>query len=259
MEMCLKQSILVFLAVGVAGMVASMETSVYVDDKEKTVEVAAGSNLILHCNVTSATSVRSRVVWNFSPSGSSGNDSRVRSLVVINGPTNNSGDPQKHDSKMKCQDKMCTISEVDETDSGWYFCHDTTEIPFLDHKGSNGTKVVVWENLVESTAYPSLVANTSDGTKGSNGGNDLWLWILLAVFSVILIVLLVIFILHRRQRRRSREEDPIYANTRPVALGQPSPQPGEPAKSLKTAHSSQNLRSHSPAGRYEEGRRRYER
>ncbi|XP_047443534.1 uncharacterized protein LOC125009534 isoform X2 [Mugil cephalus] len=241
MEMCLKQSILVFLAVGVAGMVASMETSVYVDDKEKTVEVAAGSNLILHCNVTSATSVRSRVVWNFSPSGSSGNDSRVRSLVVINGPTNNSGDPQKHDSKMKCQDKMCTISEVDETDSGWYFCHDTTEIPFLDHKGSNGTKVVVY------------------GTKGSNGGNDLWLWILLAVFSVILIVLLVIFILHRRQRRRSREEDPIYANTRPVALGQPSPQPGEPAKSLKTAHSSQNLRSHSPAGRYEEGRRRYER
>lgn len=55
-------------------------------------------------------------------------------------------------------------------------------------------------------------------------------------------------------------EDPIYANTRPVANKQPSPRPGMKVQPLKTASSSQNLRLHpSPGARYEDGKRRFKR
>ncbi|XP_035862868.1 uncharacterized protein LOC116063511 isoform X3 [Sander lucioperca] len=52
-------------------------------------------------------------------------------------------------------------------------------------------------------------------------------------------------------------EDPIYANTRPVANKQPSPRPAMPVGNLKTASSSQNLRNPSPGRRYDDGKQRY--
>ncbi|KAK1897656.1 putative plasma membrane protein [Dissostichus eleginoides] len=85
---------------------------------------------------------------------------------------------------------------------------------------------------------------------------DLWMWISLGVSTFILIVLLVVCLLLRRRHRRSRAEDPIYANTRPVANKHPSPRPGVPVDTLKKASSSQNLRNPSPARRCQEDKRR---
>lgn len=50
-------------------------------------------------------------------------------------------------------------------------------------------------------------------------------------------------------------DDPIYANTRPVANKQPSPRPGMQLQSLKTA-SPQNLQDLTAGRRYEDGKRR---
>lgn len=51
-------------------------------------------------------------------------------------------------------------------------------------------------------------------------------------------------------------DDPIYANTRPVANKQPSPRPGTQLHPLKTASSFQNFQDLTAEGRYENGKRR---
>lgn len=53
-------------------------------------------------------------------------------------------------------------------------------------------------------------------------------------------------------------EDPVYANTRPVANKHPSPRPRvQQPKDPKTLPSSQKLWTPSPGRRYDEGKRRY--
>lgn len=52
------------------------------------------------------------------------------------------------------------------------------------------------------------------------------------------------------------EDDPIYANTRPMANKQPSPRPRMQLHPLKTASSSQNFQDLTAEGRYEDGKRR---
>ncbi|XP_031174369.1 uncharacterized protein LOC116063511 isoform X2 [Sander lucioperca] len=236
MEMWLKRLTLLLLT----ALVISGQVSVILDEtlKEKGETVAIGSSVIFKCRLKIDTNGRFWVKWYFNPSGSSFNETHLF--------CNESAKPSTVVSNQTKQDRRdeeqcCIKSNVTDKDSGWYFCEVTIEIPTLMCKNSSGTKLIIY--TVSPRDNFSLI--------------DHWMWILLGVSAFILIVLLVLCVLLRRRLRRSRGEDPIYANTRPVANKQPSPRPAMPVGNLKTASSSQNLRNPSPGRRYDDGKQRY--
>ncbi|XP_078115468.1 uncharacterized protein LOC144523640 isoform X3 [Sander vitreus] len=236
MEMWLTRSTLLLLT----ALVISGQVSVILDEtlKEKGEKVAIGSSVIFKCHLKIDTNDRFWVKWYFNPSGSSFNETHLfcnksaKPSTVVSNQTK----PDQRDEEL-----CCIKSNVTDKDSGWYFCKVTIDIPTLICKNSYGTEVNI------STVSPrdnfSLI--------------DHWMWILFGVSTFILIVLLVLCVLLRRRCRRSRGEDPIYANTRPVANKQPSPRPAMPVGNLKEASSSQNLRNPSPGRRYDDGKQRY--
>ncbi|XP_030288360.1 uncharacterized protein LOC115590979 isoform X2 [Sparus aurata] len=237
MEMWLKWSTPVFLAVAVAAMVISGQEPVTLDSVPREVTRPFGSPLILKCNLN--TTGYLWVDWYFNPSECSVEGSRTLYSKVYNRSANTSTvvpDKRKVDDK---DDELIWYknnSGATYNDSGWYFCRVTIVIPKLIVNVSVGTKLVI------TTAPP-------------RENFQLWHWIVLGVSAFILVVLPVMCILLRRRCRRSRAEDPVYANTRPVLNKQPSPRPKIPGDTLKTASSSQNLRNPSPK-RYDDGRQR---
>ncbi|XP_028444258.1 uncharacterized protein LOC114562157 isoform X2 [Perca flavescens] len=232
MEMWLKLSTLLFLT----ALVISGQAFVILDEMPKRMEVAFGSSVNFQCGLKAVDDSRFWVKWYFNPSGASFNESHQFCNKSVK-PSNQTN----QDLREEEPDTQCWIkSNVTHQDSGWYFCKVTIEIPSLTHKCSNGTEVII-----------STVSHTY------NVHLNHWIWILLGVSTFILIVLLVLCVLLRRRLRRSRGEDPIYANTRPVANKQPSPRPAMAVDNLKTASSSQNLRNPSPGRRYDDGKHRY--
>lgn len=157
----------------------------------------------------------------------------------------------EQNSSGDCEDKNKThiLSDVTKMNSGWYFCDITVEIPNLQHIQSEGTEAVVSDS--EVTTYPSNVTYIKDPALLND---NWWLWIVLGVSAFILLVLPFICVL--LTRRQENRDEPIYGNTR-YPNNQPSPRPdmSGAAVRLKTASSSQNLRTPSPA-RYDEGKRR---
>ncbi|XP_031174367.1 uncharacterized protein LOC116063511 isoform X1 [Sander lucioperca] len=255
MEMWLKRLTLLLLT----ALVISGQVSVILDEtlKEKGETVAIGSSVIFKCRLKIDTNGRFWVKWYFNPSGSSFNETHLF--------CNESAKPSTVVSNQTKQDRRdeeqcCIKSNVTDKDSGWYFCEVTIEIPTLMCKNSSGTKLIISQSK-EHTTHPPLPLVTVKQDTVSPRDNfsliDHWMWILLGVSAFILIVLLVLCVLLRRRLRRSRGEDPIYANTRPVANKQPSPRPAMPVGNLKTASSSQNLRNPSPGRRYDDGKQRY--
>ncbi|XP_034002032.1 uncharacterized protein LOC117495079 isoform X2 [Trematomus bernacchii] len=252
MEMWLKRTTLVLLTVAalvVSGKDVNIQT-------QRRVEVPAGSSVTFLCPVTSLCPLmkeldRYRVNWYFNSAGPSSGDVRIsnnsaKSSTVVSNKT-----------KQNNEKNIYTLINATKNDTGWYFCTLIVEIPVLKHCQSNGTELVITESK-KLTTYPSLPK-----VKGKQAVIptkslpllDLWMWISLGVSTFILMVLLVVCLLLRRRHRRSRE-DPIYANTRPVANKHPSPRPGVPVDTLKKASSSQNLRNPSPARRCHEDKRR---
>ncbi|XP_034002033.1 uncharacterized protein LOC117495079 isoform X3 [Trematomus bernacchii] len=234
MEMWLKRTTLVLLTVAalvVSGKDVNIQT-------QRRVEVPAGSSVTFLCPVTSLCPLmkeldRYRVNWYFNSAGPSSGDVRIsnnsaKSSTVVSNKT-----------KQNNEKNIYTLINATKNDTGWYFCTLIVEIPVLKHCQSNGTELVI--TVIPTKSLPLL---------------DLWMWISLGVSTFILMVLLVVCLLLRRRHRRSRAEDPIYANTRPVANKHPSPRPGVPVDTLKKASSSQNLRNPSPARRCHEDKRR---
>ncbi|KAL3047548.1 hypothetical protein OYC64_021695 [Pagothenia borchgrevinki] len=253
MEMWLKRTTLVLLTVAalvVSGKDVNIQT-------QRRVEVPAGSSVTFLCPVTSLCplmkelgSVSYRVYWHFNSAGPSSDGVRIsnKSSTVVSNKT-----------KQNIEKNKYTLINATKNDTGWYFCILIVVIPVLEKYRSNGTELVITESK-ELTTYPSLPK-----VKGKQATViptkslpllDLWMWISLGVSTFILMVLLVVCLLLRRRHRRSRAEDPIYANTRPVANKHPSPRPGVPVDTLKKASSSQNLRNPSPARRCHEDKRR---
>ncbi|XP_029285931.1 uncharacterized protein LOC115007273 isoform X4 [Cottoperca gobio] len=216
MEMWLKRLTLVLLTA--AALVTSDQDLVILDEKQNKVEVLVGSSVTFDCRIMPATPDRHRVVWRFSASGSSVNDS-----YKIN---NSSGELNNT--------KYILLNATDKN-SGWYFCQIIVEIPLLNITNSSGTQVVV-------NNFPVIAG---------------WIWIVLGVSAFILIVLLVTCVLLRRRCRRSRGEEPIYVNSRHVASKQSSPRPGLPGDNLKMVSSSQNLHNPSPGQGYHKDKRRF--
>ncbi|XP_039666038.1 uncharacterized protein LOC120564865 isoform X2 [Perca fluviatilis] len=231
MEMWLKLSTLLLLtALGISG-----QAPVILDETQKNMEIAFGSSVIFRCGLKNKTH-RVWVKWYFNPFGSSFNESHQFCNKSVKPSTANQTNQDPRD-----EEQCCIKSNVTHQDSGWYFREVKIEIPTLTSYYSIGTEVII--STVPHADKLSLI--------------DRWMWILLGVSTFILIVLLVLCVLLRRRLRRSRGEDPIYANTRPVANKQPSPRPAMAVGNLKTASSSQNLRNPSPGRRYDDGKQRY--
>lgn len=223
--MCLKQLILMLLTAASTAMVTAGQTSIYLNKMEERVNVLSGSTLALRCCLSTVGYNRYRIAWHFNNAGPFfNNSSKIFDRMIFE--QNSSGD---------CEDKNKThiLSDVTKMNSGWYFCDITVEIPNLQHIQSEGTEAVV---------YPALL------------NDNWWLWIVLGVSAFILLVLPFICVL--LTRRQENRDEPIYGNTR-YPNNQPSPRPdmSGAAVRLKTASSSQNLRTPSPA-RYDEGKRR---
>ncbi|KAG7513887.1 hypothetical protein JOB18_019409 [Solea senegalensis] len=219
MEMSLKQSTLVLLTVAV--LVVSGQEHVDLDHREKTVDVAIGSSLTLHCKLKTEKYERFRVHWEFLPS-SGPNSSQIihKDLVDRSAKTSNRTTAQQYHWE------TYIIANVTDKNSGSYHCKVIEEIPGFENVQSKKTQVVI--------ATPNLVPEFPKW----------WMWMVLCLSILALFILLLICaVLRRRCRRR---QDPIYANTRPVAK-QPSPRPGAPASNnLKAVPSSVNLRPPSP-------------
>ncbi|XP_032382716.1 uncharacterized protein LOC116696096 isoform X2 [Etheostoma spectabile] len=226
-------------------LVISDQAFVILDGLRNSVNVSFGGSVIFECGLKTETKSRFSVKWYFNPSGSSFNGSKPFCEEIINKSakfsTLGSNQTTQDPSNKERDAQRCNISNVTEQNDGWYFCEVTIDIPILTYNHSNGTKLII--STVSPTDNFSL-----DGH---------WMWILLGVSTFILIVLLVLCVLLRRRLRRSRGEDPIYANTRPVANKQPSPRPAMLVGNLKTASSSQNLHNPSPGRRYHDGKQRY--
>ncbi|XP_041791826.1 uncharacterized protein LOC121605809 isoform X2 [Chelmon rostratus] len=256
MEMWLKRSTLVFLTVIVAAAGTSGQVPVILNKTQLTVYIPLGSSLTFHCRLRIEKYVTFRVLWYFNPFESSFNDSHKLTQELHNKSARTSTNETERDGQTLSK---YTLSDATERNSGWYFCRVIVEIPILNISESSGTHVVITKR-VEHTTHPSLPVVTDKQATVSPADNlsllDWWLWITLGVSAVILIVLLVICVLMRKRGRSSRE-DPVYANTRPVASKQPSPRPDMPVENLKMVPSSQTVRNPSPGRRYEGGKGRY--
>ncbi|XP_034085752.1 uncharacterized protein LOC117555129 isoform X2 [Gymnodraco acuticeps] len=259
MEMWLKRTTLVLLTV--AALVVSGKDVII--QTQRRAEVPAGSSVTFLCPVDSLCHVRIgkldryRVNWLFNPSGPSWDGVRKLSNDISNNSANSST-VVSNKTKQNIEKNKYTLINATTNDTGWYFCILIVEIPVLELCKSNGTELVIMESK-ELTTYPSLPKLTGKQATMSPTESlpllDLWMWISLGVSTFILIVLLVVCLVLRRRHRRSRE-DPIYANTRPMANKQPSPRPGGLVDTLKKASSSQNLRNPSPARKCHEDKRR---
>ncbi|KAG7513889.1 hypothetical protein JOB18_019409 [Solea senegalensis] len=238
MEMSLKQSTLVLLTVAV--LVVSGQEHVDLDHREKTVDVAIGSSLTLHCKLKTEKYERFRVHWEFLPS-SGPNSSQIihKDLVDRSAKTSNRTTAQQYHWE------TYIIANVTDKNSGSYHCKVIEEIPGFENVQSKKTQVVIAESLMETTAYPSVLTRKQATPNLVPEFPKWWMWMVLCLSILALFILLLICAVLRRRCRR-RQEDPIYANTRPVAK-QPSPRPGAPASNnLKAVPSSVNLRPPSP-------------
>ncbi|KAG7233963.1 hypothetical protein INR49_028677 [Caranx melampygus] len=117
------------------------------------------------------------------------------------------------------------------------------------------TVVLFTAQSSEYTTNPSLVTSEQVPVKRQLPF-AWWIWVVLAVSAFILIILLITYASLRSRCINSTADDPVYANTRPVANKQPSPRPGAQVDTLKKVSSSQNLKTPNSGRRYEEGKRR---
>ncbi|XP_018525700.1 uncharacterized protein LOC108879050 isoform X2 [Lates calcarifer] len=241
MEMWLTQSSLVLLAVAVGAVVVSGQEYVILVGEKSKEEVAFGSSLVLRCFLNTTISESFWVRWHFNASGSSFSDYSNISQKSFDNKTTKEILRDEHGNILAEH----VIPNVTLENSGWYICKVTARIPLYHEYISNGTQVVI-KKSVDNTTYRNKQAIPPQDHQTV----DQWMWILLGVSVFTLIVLLLTYFWLRRRCRGSRD-DPIYANTRPVAGKQPSPRPGMPVDKLKTVPSSQNFK------RYEEGKRRH--
>ncbi|CAL8349316.1 unnamed protein product [Gadus morhua 'NCC'] len=171
------------------------------DEPPGQITVLRGSSLTLFCSGTCQGGTRSnrvKVNWRFSA-----NDSK-RSQEDGTFTCNN-GPPEE---KMWCN---YTIINVQDKDSGWYYCEVKLNRPILVQNYTNGTLIVVAGNEIEVTANP--------GTK-TLGFLDVIrskTFLIVSGVSALLLIMLVVMIcvVQRRRRRHKEMTCPIYGNTRP--------------------------------------------
>ncbi|XP_043985263.1 uncharacterized protein LOC122838587 isoform X1 [Gambusia affinis] len=233
MEMWLKGAILALLTVLGATLVLTRGDRLNLEEtndtgrRERT--VSPGSSLKLHCCLNHEEAERCQVSWHFEPSGKNLTERAKKTPLCNRTILKNCND--------MCDNMSCILSNISESDIGWYYCEVKIEIPRLKQLQSNKTKVIV-------------TREKEDRDQSEN----LWMWIVVGASSFVLVVtaLLVTCVVQKKRCSRSIEE-PVYANTR---LGKPSPRL-MPADNPKSASSSQDLRTPISPRRYEGRNQRY--
>ncbi|KAM9761948.1 uncharacterized protein ACNS7B_004181 isoform 2-T2 [Menidia menidia] len=224
MNMWLKQATLVLLTVTGAAVGMSLEIKLTNPSNPRKEKVPLGSSLTLICSLGhwGGTSTRYRVNWTFTSFVS--NETRTCRSMFLSNYT----EKPKQES---CQGNRWTLLNVNETNSGYYCCEITSEIPILISNKSDTKEIVV--------------VKPSDWTPHAHW----WIWVLVGVSSLFLLILLVLCALHK-QRARSEREEPVYANNHHKRRSVPE------VDNLKTVPTSHHYRTPSPSRRYEEGQRR---
>ncbi|XP_038151285.1 uncharacterized protein LOC119790045 isoform X3 [Cyprinodon tularosa] len=228
-EMWLKWVIVAFLTVAGAVLGMPMEQDIRLDDEVKKQHVNLGSSLTLRCCLNINKSQRFRVKYSFQSLKQSDTDNLTVEHCNLNNTLN-----ANYTLMNGCQ-SACTLSNISKRNYGFYSCKVTSEIPVLTDFISNRTEIA-WIS----------VASTED---------NLWMWVLTGVssFILILIMLLVVFLAQKRPCNRSTAEEPIYVNTHTSSDKSPRLMSVDNVKKV----SSQDLKTSSPARRYEERNRRY--
>ncbi|CAL8396122.1 unnamed protein product [Boreogadus saida] len=170
----------------------------FLDEPPGQITVLRGSSLTLFCSGTSCQGgTRSNGVmlnWHFSA---------------------NDSDSYKSSNILECPKKTwCnyTIINVQDKDSGWYFCEVVLNLPTLVKNCSNGTLIIVVAgNESEVTANP---VTRTPGIKDVIQSKT---FLIVSGVSALLLIMLAVMIcvVQRRRRRHQEMTCPIYGNTRP--------------------------------------------
>ncbi|XP_061593027.1 uncharacterized protein LOC133457731 isoform X2 [Cololabis saira] len=240
MEATLKCAALLLLTVAGAVMAGSHHTIklAFTDSSSTRTQekVSSGSSLTFSCCLSNNNFQRYRMYWYFIPHGS--NETKLMN-DTMNG---NTIQQPEETSAGECSDKTYTLSNVNETHSGWYYCSVKAEIPELQTNTSNSTEVIV-----------------SSPTSWSLWDWTAWVWIVVGVSSLVLLVLiitLVVYVVKKRSLFGSKGADPIYMNSHHQRK-QRLPQAELQVDTLKAGLGPQHPRTPSPSGRYDGGNQRY--
>jgi len=104
-------------------------------------ELSPGSSLTFKCSLSTDNNNRHRVLWYFIRSGSNKTE-KMCNTMVSKSPSNSTEQP-KQDVKERCHNEMLKLSDINETNSGWYYCEVTSEIPVLQTNTSDRKKIIV--------------------------------------------------------------------------------------------------------------------
>ncbi|XP_016518829.1 uncharacterized protein LOC103155170 isoform X3 [Poecilia formosa] len=253
MEMWLKSAIVALLTVIGATLVLTSEIQLNLEKTNDTGRrerrVSPGSSLKLHCCLTQDKpdrcltqdkagrcltqdkAERCHVSWYFQSSG------KNLTEMDTEKPLCNWTIVKDCNLSDICHNMPCDLSNINESDIGWYYCKVKIDIPTLRELESSKTKVIVTSQKEEN-----------------DQNENLWMWIIVGASSFVLVLtaLLVACVVRKRGCSRSIEE-PVYVNTR---LGKPSPRL-MPADNPKSVSASQDLRTPISARRYEGRNQRY--
>ncbi|XP_020795804.1 uncharacterized protein LOC110174092 isoform X2 [Boleophthalmus pectinirostris] len=215
----------IWLLLTVLGMVSSTSTLIsLVENGTEPKDIQEGSSVSLLCHLFTNSSGRCIVTWFFNSS---------TTFKIQNLSTQRFSDCNEQ--------KVHTVHNVSQNQSGLYFCNSTKDIPILENELSGKTQL----NVVPK--------------KRPFMWSDWWMWITLGAAGLVLLILvLVCFVLRRRQLKQRDLDCRIYANMHPVnCRKQPSPRVGPPdtPNTLKMDSSYQNLRTPDVGMRYEQSRR----
>lgn len=96
--------------------------------------VSPGSSLKLHCCLIHEEAGRCQVSWHFEPSGKNLTERAKKNPLCNRTILEKCND--------MCDNMSCILSNISESDIGWYYCKVTIEIPRLKQLQSNKTKVI---------------------------------------------------------------------------------------------------------------------
>lgn len=113
----------------------NLVTTNYTGRRERT--ISSGSSLKLHCCLSENTFDRCRVSWHFEPSGKNLTEMNTKNQTLCNETTF-----AKCNLIDICNSMPCNLRNINESDTGWYYCKVKVEIPKLSELQSYKTKVI---------------------------------------------------------------------------------------------------------------------
>ncbi|MCI4383778.1 hypothetical protein PGIGA_G00030610 [Pangasianodon gigas] len=102
-----------------------------------------------------------------------------------------------------------TIRNVTFSDSGWYFCEVTQDIPQLIKNHSNGSELVIYSPTESNLEVNTTYLNTTCDSETPNA-SPWWLWVALAMGSALSVTTVIITMVICRRNKDS----PVYENTK---------------------------------------------